>query len=165
MIEMLLAHGVDLGIPARGGSVRDYLWRLAHSLKHSQAFALRARPCTQLIFAMLPADGGCLLPHSDNPMKLLNLAVTMSPEGEWNPSFGGGTDINRPKDIQRLFNRTNQRLPFDEVDVIDTVPFRPNQALLVVRGDTSWHSIRPMTGANSRLMRKTVNINLLGTSI
>jgi hypothetical protein len=33
--------------------------------------------------------------------------------------------------------------------------------LVVIRTDTSWHSIRPMTGAGARGMRKTVNINIL----
>ena len=57
-------------------------------------------------------------------------------------------------------NRTNKRLAFDQVEVLTTIPFRPNQALIVVRSDNSWHSIAPMRGTGSTLMRKTVNINI-----
>lgn len=161
-IELLLANHIDLGIPPRGFSLRDRLWRIARGLKMGTSIPSRSRPPIQLVFAMLPAEGGSLVPHVDEPVKLLNLAIAMNPTGEWRPAFGGGTDLNRPKDPRRLFNRMNRRLDFDEVEVLDTVAYQANQGLMVVRTDSSWHSIRPMTAIASDRMRRTLNINLLG---
>lgn len=162
MIEFLLAQHVDLGIPSAGFSLGNRLWRIARGLRTGAFVPLRSRPQVQLVFAMLPADGGSLLPHVDEPVKLANLAIAMNPPGEWNSDFGGGTDLNRPKDPRLLFNRMNRRLDFSEVEVLESVAFQANQGLMVIRTDSSWHSIRPMTGTKSALLRKTLNINLLG---
>jgi hypothetical protein len=89
------------------------------------------------------------------------MALPMCAPGEWDPAPGGGTEINRPRDPRRLFNRTKAHLDFDEVETLATVPFRPNQALIVIRTDVSWHCIRPMRVAGSAAMRQTVNINLI----
>jgi hypothetical protein len=160
---MLIAHAIDLGLDPNGDPPLKRLRAAARGLWHGRLASWRARPQTEMIFTMLPADGGSLLPHTDDPAKLVNLAVTMVGPGEWDAALGGGTDVNRPKDIRRLFNRTNARLAFDDVEVLDTIPFRPNQALVVIRTDSSWHSIRPMSAAGSPRMRKTVNINILAS--
>ena len=46
------------------------------------------------------------------------------------------------------------------MDVIDTFEFTPNQGVIFVKTFNSWHSVRPMTGKGSKLMRKTLTINI-----
>jgi hypothetical protein len=46
------------------------------------------------------------------------------------------------------------------MEVLDTFEFTPNQVVVFVKTFNSWHSVRPMTGAGSPLMRKTLTINI-----
>jgi hypothetical protein len=159
--DMLLAHAIDLQIPRQPAPLAGRLLRFAKLAATRRRLPHWSRmPGTELVFAMLPADGGSLHPHTDHPSKMLNLAIPMVAPGEWDAAIGGHTNINRPKDVKRWFNRGNQWLAFDEVDVLETVPYRPNQALVVIRGDNTWHSVPPMTATGSPVMRRTVNINI-----
>ena len=109
---------------------------------------------------MLPAAGGYVIPHTDERSKIVTIVVSMMQDGEWDPTFGGGTDVNRPKDITRNFNWMNAKAEFDEMEVIDTFDFTPNQAVIFVKTFNSWHSVRPMQGNGSGAMRKTLTINI-----
>lgn len=111
-------------------------------------------------FSALPADGGNLGPHTDAPSKIVTLVVSIVEEGGWDPAFGGGTDINRPKDHALAYNHLNQMADFDDVEVIDTYDFTPNQAVVFVKTFNSWHSVRPMTGHGSDALRRTLTINI-----
>jgi len=42
--------------------------------------------------------GGMAPPHTDARRKLVTFVITMLHEGEWNPDWGGGADLNRPRD-------------------------------------------------------------------
>ena len=46
------------------------------------------------------------------------------------------------------------------MEIIDTFEFNPNQAVVFVKTFNSWHSVRPMTGKGSSLMRRTLTINI-----
>jgi hypothetical protein len=46
------------------------------------------------------------------------------------------------------------------MEVLETFPFEPNQAVVFVKTFNSWHSVRPMTGRGSPAMRKTLTINI-----
>jgi hypothetical protein len=109
---------------------------------------------------MLPADGGHILPHTDSPNKVVTLIISMVDEGEWDPAFGGGTDVNRHKDSKHNFNWTNAQGRFEDMEVIDTYEFSPNQAVMFIKTFNSWHSVRPMTGKGSAAMRRTLTINI-----
>ena len=109
---------------------------------------------------MLPVDGGHVLPHTDSPGKIVTLIVSILEDDEWDPAFGGGTDLNRHKDPERSFNRLNRQGRFEDMEVIDTFDFQPNQAVMFVRTFNSWHSVRPMTGTGSSAMRRTLTINI-----
>lgn len=161
LLDMLRAHEIDLGVSAQPLRPLVRLAHLARALRAGRLSLGPRVPRAELTFAMLPAAGGYLLPHTDHPNKLVNLAMTMVKADEWESAAGGGTDINLPKDPRRTFNRANRRLSFDEVTVLDTVPYRPNQTLIVIRTDNSWHSVPPMTAKGSAALRKTVNINIL----
>lgn len=47
------------------------------------------------------------------------------------------------------------------MDVIDTFEFTPNQAVMFVKTFNSWHSVRPMTGTDPSVLRKTLTINIV----
>jgi hypothetical protein len=158
IMDMLREHHIDLGYtyisPSR---------RLTRRLKD----LVKGRPSRQLPplksrfeFSALPADGGNLTPHTDAPTKIVTLIVSMAEEGEWNPAFGGGTDVNRPRDTRYMYNYYNELASFEDMEVLHTYPFQPNQVIVFVKTFNSWHSVRPMVGANSNSMRKTLTINI-----
>ena len=66
----------------------------------------------------------------------------------------------RPIDPRQIFNRLNARGRFEDMEILDTYPFQPNQAVMFVKTFNSWHSVRPMTGMGSKAMRKTLTINI-----
>ena len=66
----------------------------------------------------------------------------------------------RPKDITRSFNHLNKQANFEDMDVIQTFEFLPNQCLMFVKTFNSWHSVTPMSGVGSGAMRKTLTINI-----
>ena len=110
-------------------------------------------------FTMMPADGGCIKPHTDHFTKLITLVVSMARPGEWAPAWGGGTDVLRPKDISANFNYLNRQMEFAEMDVIDSYAYEPNQCVLFIKTFNSHHSVRPMTGPPTAL-RRTLTINI-----
>lgn len=110
-------------------------------------------------FAIMPANGGHILPHTDDKRKFITMVFSFIKPGEWNPSWGGGTDVLKPKDRARTYNQVNYQLPFDQVEVVKTFPFNPNQCVLFIKTYNSWHSVQPMTGPATGL-RKTVTLNI-----
>lgn len=157
VLQALKDRSLDLGYDADMSVGRQLRKRITHAGNLNwNAARLKAR----FEFSMLPANGGHILPHTDSPSKVITLVVSMIDEGEWDPAFGGGTDLNQAKDITHNFNQTNEQGRFEDMDVIDTFEFTPNQAVIFVRTFNSWHSVRPMTGTDPDAMRKTLTINI-----
>jgi hypothetical protein len=159
VMDTLRAHHIDLGY----GKPLPMRKRLIKTLKDAAKGRARPRAArlnTRFEFSMLPATGGSVTPHSDSPNKIVTLIVSMIDDGEWDSSVGGGTDINRAKSEHLSFNELNRQARFDEVEVIDSFPFTPNQAVVFVKTFNSWHSVRPMTGKEPSMMRKTLTINI-----
>jgi len=157
---MLKAHWIDLGLGEyrRGTEER---WRMLWRETRAGRFP-RISPGlrTRFEFSMLPADGGAVLPHTDTPRKMITLIVSIVGEGEWDQAYGGGTDVNRPKNDRHAFNWINAQVPFEEVDVLDTFEFQPNQCVVFVKTFNSLHSVRKMAVAGSTAMRRTLTINI-----
>jgi hypothetical protein len=158
IMDMLREHHIDLGYKYFSPTRR--LARRFKNLVRSRQLRLLPQLKSRFEFSALPADGGNLTPHTDAPTKIVTLIVSMAEEGEWNPSFGGGTDVNRPRDTQNMYNYFNELASFDDMEVLHTYPFQPNQMILFVKTFNSWHSVRPMTGNGSKAMRKTLTINI-----
>lgn len=159
VIAALAEHYVDLGYSKRKHSKPNLFTAAKRALKGKslQAYApLSAR----FEFQMMPAQGGYLLPHTDNPAKIITLVVSVIEENEWQPSFGGGTDINRPNDYKLAYNQLNRQARFEDMELLDSFDFLPNQAVIFVKTFNSWHSVRPMTGTDPSLMRRTLVINI-----
>jgi hypothetical protein len=158
VMDALKAQHIDLGQKHLSGAKRAL--KTMRNLARGRSRPLPPRLGTRFEFSMLPAAGGYIMPHTDSPSKIVTLIVSMAGETEWNPAFGGGTDVNRPKDVRLAFNRMNAQAAFEEMEVLDTFEFTPNQVVVFVKTFNSWHSVRPMTGAGSALMRKTLTINI-----
>jgi hypothetical protein len=157
ILGKLATRNLDLGYDPDMTLGRQLRKRITHAGRLNwSASRLRAR----FEFSMLPADGGHILPHTDSPSKVITFVVSMVDDGEWNPDFGGGTDVNMPKDIRSSFNWINKQGRFEDMDVIDTFEFSPNQAVIFIRTFNSWHSVRPMLGKGSSAMRRTLTINI-----
>ena len=112
-------------------------------------------------FSMLPATGGSVVPHTDNPEKVVTIVINMVAPGEWSADYGGGTDVLQPFDEALTFEHLNNRRPdFGELEVLHTYPFLPNQAVVFTKTFNSWHGVRPMTCKDKRLMRRSLTINI-----
>jgi hypothetical protein len=154
--QFLKEHHIDLKLD-------DF--RYERSLGYRRRGPIRRMLNTRVIrsrfeFSAMPASGGSILPHTDAPNKLVTLVVSFIQDGEWDePAWGGGTSMVLPKDRTRVYNHHNKYMPFEEIDVIKTFPFNPNQCVLFIKTYNSWHSVQPMTGPESAL-RKTLTINI-----
>lgn len=158
VISVLNRHHIDLGykyIPPARRLLRRLIG-VARGRLSPDAARLRAR----FEFSAMSAEGGHLNPHTDAPSKIVTLVVSMMREGEWNLAFGGGTDVNRPKEDYYRYNQLNRLATFDDMEVVHTFEYSPNQAVIFVKTYNSWHSVRPMTGDSTAPLRKTLTINI-----
>lgn len=159
VLDTLIDHNIDLGF-RHYSKAKRFLKRTKGWVTgsiHPETAKLRAR----FEFSALPADGGYLPPHTDAPTKIATMVVSILEDNEWPAEFGGGTDINRPLNASRYgFNYLNELANFDDMEVLGTYEFTPNQAVLFVKTFNSWHSVRPIRGTGSRQLRKTLTINI-----
>lgn len=160
VMQSLQSRHVDLGFSKRLSVGRRMLRGLVGKSGRGQRKIGTHRLSSRFEFSMLPANGGHVLPHTDTPSKIITIVVAMLRQGEWQPAYGGGTDVNKPKDPRQTFNLLNRKADFNEMEVLHTYPFEPNQAIVFVKTFNSWHSVRPMTGNAPQLMRRTLTINI-----
>jgi hypothetical protein len=158
VLDQLKSHHVDLGYKQRPAIPR-FARRLGYGLGGRRDYHVSLS--SRFEFSMLPADGGMVIPHTDAVSKVVTLVIPMVADGEWHPSLGGDTDINAPREDRLRFNGVNGKADFAQMDVVDSLVFGPNRALVFVRTYNSWHSVRPMTAKGSKAMRRTVTVNLL----
>ncbi len=158
--RMLCQQHIDLGLSKLNVSEAKK-WRIAwKEIKRGRFPRLPPGLRARFEFSMLPADGGHIMPHTDTPKKLITLIVSAMRDGEWDPAFGGGTEVNRTKDKDDAFNWLNKTVPFEKIDVLDVYDFAPNQCVTFVKTFNSLHCVRPMLGKGSDVMRKTLTINI-----
>ncbi len=157
VLDFLKARHIDLGLHRYKVVSRAPAARRSSALSRLQR---RTELSARFEFSMMGADGGHILPHTDTPQKLITLVFSMVRAGEWNPNWGGGTDIVLPKDRTRIYNHLNKYLGFADVEVLKTWEFTPNQCVVFVKTYNSWHSVAPMTGAGSGGLRRTLTVNI-----
>ena len=160
VLNMLRHHHIDLGLEKHRESGPVRLARALGYLVRGRLRCLRPPLRTRFEFSALPADGGAVLPHTDTPRKIITLIVSMVREGEWDPSWGGGTEVNRPKRVEDSFNWLNRQVPFEDIETLDVFPFQPNQCVVFVKTFNSLHCVRPMTGHGRNELRRTLTINI-----
>lgn len=157
-LGMLKAHNLDLGYPPPGIGEQVYL--KLRALKRGNPVPHFPRLKARFEFSAMPVTGGNILPHTDHPKKVITMVIPMLPEDAWDDAWGGGTAMVWPRDKTRIFNRVNGYLNFDEVEPIKTFPFEPNQCLVFIKTNNSWHAVFPMTGSDPKILRKTLTINI-----
>jgi hypothetical protein len=157
VMDLLRRHELDLGY--RHVPPAQRLLRRAKGLVRRRRVPAHVPLEARFEFSALPADGGNLPPHTDAPTKVVTMIVAIVEDGGWDQAYGGGTDVNQPKDEKRSFNQMNRVAGFDEMDVLHTYPFTPNQCVLFIKTFNSWHSVAPMQGPPC-LLRRTLTINI-----
>lgn len=157
VLNFLAQHHVDLGL-RRYRVVSQQPCDSRASL--ISRFKGRDELSARFEFSMMSADGGHILPHTDSPNKLVTLVFSMMAEGEWQPEWGGGTDIVLPRNRALVYNQVNRSLPFGDVDVLRTCDFTPNQCVIFIKTFNSWHSVAPMRGDGASALRKTLTVNI-----
>lgn len=167
IFKVLENNNVDLGIhnysvgkvQGKSATFKDIFRQFSFDLAKESSLS-KPKLSARFEFSMLPANGGYIKPHTDAPGKIITLVIPMVNEGDWSHSWGGGTEIMRPKDVTKSFNLLNKQLEFNEVQTVETFDFSPNQCLIFVKTFNSLHAVRPMKGDNSSFMRSTLTINI-----
>ncbi len=157
---MLRDNHIDVGLARQSPSPLKKYRRAYRDLKRGRFPRIPSGLRARFEFSMLPADGGYILPHTDTPKKLITLVFSSAKPGEWDPAFGGGTEVNRPKHCEQAFNWLNDNVPFEDVETLHTFAFGSNQCVVFVKTFNSLHCVRPMTGNGTGAMRKTLTINI-----
>jgi hypothetical protein len=156
-VDFLLSHGIDLDLDRSFESVPKRVGRALVSAARGRLPALAPRLRSRFEFSVLAADGGEVAPHTDTPKKIITLVLSMIKDGEWNSALGG-LDVNRARDERYAFNWSNRNVPWESVEVLETIPFVPNQCMIFVKTFNSLHSVRRMNEAGSDALRKSVTI-------
>lgn len=133
----------------RSDAYRDWLARMLGTDKFSLRFHWQFAP------------GGCSVsPHCDSKRKLGSHIFYLNPEGEWDPSWGGGTCVL--DDGGRLTRGTSPA--FEDFDSITTSTFVGNYSFLFRRDPHSWHGVREWTCPEGH-MRKVFTVVIDATSL
>src|SRR5207249_5186511 len=130
--------------PTAEPSIRAQFRSMISGMRRGRLALPAPRLSSRFEFSMLPSAAGCIKPHTDAPQKMITLVISMIENGEWDPSFGGETEVLRPVDRQKTFNFMNRYLEFDEVETIRTFEFMPNQGIVLVKTFNSLHAVSPM---------------------
>jgi hypothetical protein len=159
ILDSLKAEKIDLGIKRKDQQLGQRLKRIFRNVRNGRLPVTTSPIYSRFEFSVLPAKDGIVIPHTDAPKKFITLVVTMTTPGEWNPAWGGGTDILKPKDPSENYNYFNRDLPYEECETLRTVEFLPNQAMLFLKTFNSLHGVKQMTGPEGSL-RRTLTINI-----
>ena len=93
VLDELAKRSVDLGFKRR--STAQQVQRRLRALLEGRWWQGEDRLSARFEYSMLPADGGSVTPHTDNPDKIITMVVSMARPGEWDQAYGGGTEVNR----------------------------------------------------------------------
>lgn len=165
VLEMLCAHNIDLGLRRAQAATATTpattsMRQLLGNFRRREPLLSTPHLSARFEFSMLPADSGFIKPHTDSPQKIVTLVMSIMRDGEWNPAYGGSTEVLKPTDITKNFNHVNKYLEFNEVETVTAFECQPNHCVIFVKTFNSLHAVRSMTGHGSNLMRKTLTINI-----
>lgn len=157
-VEFLKENHVDLPLSEAFETSSQKMKRFFKSLKRGHLPSRGVRLRSRFEFSSLKADGGRVEPHTDAARKVITLVLSMIKDGEWDAAYGGGLDVNRAKDSRYEYNWQNKMVPWDQAEVVATIPFVPNQCTVFVKTHNSLHSVREMTQKGSKALRKSVTV-------
>jgi hypothetical protein len=156
--EFLNRNHVELPLEDAFESGSKRLKRAFRALKRGYLPSRGVRLRSRFEFSSLKADGGRVEPHTDAARKVITLVLTMIKDGEWKTEWGGGLDVNRATDMRYSYNWQNHMVPWEKLEIVDTIPFVPNQCTVFVKTHNSLHSVREMTEKGSHALRKSCTI-------
>ena len=157
-LDFLAGQNIDLQVDDALDGAGKRAKRAFRSLLAGRISNGGTRLRSRFEFSVLKADGGTVEPHTDSASKIITLVVSMIKPGEWDPSLGGGLDVNRATDNAYAFNWSNRHVPWEKIEVVENIPFVPNQCILFIKTHNSLHSVRKMNNPASDALRKTVTI-------
>jgi hypothetical protein len=157
-VAFLSANNIELEVGEAFAPAAGRFWRVVNEVSHGHLPTRGLKLRSRFEFSVLKADGGEVAPHTDTPKKIITLVLSMIKDGDWDTKYGGGLDVNRATDAKYAFNWTNRMVPWDKIEIVNTVPFVPNQCVVFVKTFNSLHSVRKMTEKGSTALRKTVTI-------
>jgi hypothetical protein len=157
-IGFLAENHIDLRLEWQNDPVKQRIIRSFKRMGRGQLPSRGVQLRTRFEFSVLKADGGEVAPHTDIPRKVITFVLSMVKDGEWKTQFGGGLDVNRATDNSYAFNWANRMVPWEKIEIIDTIPFVPNQCIIFVKTFNSLHSVRKMKESGSKALRKSVTI-------
>lgn len=136
----------------------DFLKTLALALKKLGLKPFQSGTySTRFEFSSLPAFGGMILPHRDIKAKVVTLIIPMMTSEDWNPEWGGGTDVLSPHP-GLAYPKDYQSPRMDFILHESYLPL-PNQAVVFIKSDYSWHSVGPIRGPEG-IWRRTLTVNV-----
>jgi hypothetical protein len=158
VVNQLKSQNIDLrcGHHIKGLGFRS---DIVNVLKQAKQGNLPKWISSRFEFSMMPADGGCILPHTDHPNKILTMVVGFNEDNELDDIEGAECKLCEAVDPSKSYNNVNNYMRFDEINVLKKVPITPNRALLFIKTHNSLHCVGPMKGPTGAL-RKTITINL-----
>jgi hypothetical protein len=112
---------------------------------------------TRFEFSSLPADGGGIEAHTDIPSKVFTLILPIMRAGEWDETWGGGTEVLRPVDPWRRYQ--DYREPRKAFETAETYAYAPNQCVIFIKTFNSWHAVGPIQGPVGQ-WRRTLTLNV-----
>ncbi len=137
---------------------------ISNQLKKHSSWISRIKKETEISarfeFSIMHSHKGNILPHTDDPNKIITMVISMNRNSEWNTKWGGGTQICEPKEERKIFNQKNTYLKFNDVRVLKEFPFHQNQCILFIKTYNSWHQVSPLRGPIEGPFRKTLTINI-----
>ncbi len=112
-------------------------WRLDTQRKHTP---LIERPIQLTYeFSGMPADS-FINPHTDKATKLANF-IWHFPERRWRDQDRGGTLFMTAKRRKHNVNWANFKLPFEELEILDSSETKPNRLVMFAKTGNSWHAV------------------------
>jgi hypothetical protein len=157
-VDFLKNNHVELPLSEAFETESQKMKRIVKSIGRGKIPSRALKLSSRFEFSSLKADGGMVEPHTDAARKVITLVISMVKDGEWDTAFGGGLDMNRTNDMRYAYNWENKMVPWEGLEIIDTVPFVPNQCSIFVKTHNSLHSVRPMTQKGSNALRKSVTV-------
>jgi hypothetical protein len=137
---------------------REFFESIRKVLKKNKILLPVGQYSTRFEFSWIPAKDGFILPHTDIASKVVTLILPMVKPDEWMPEWGGGTDVLKPKYDDKKY--TDYKNPLEDFDIVRTYPYEPNQCVIFIKSENSWHSVGPFKGINNKIFRKTLTVNV-----
>ena len=116
-------------------------------------------PSTHSCHLEIVADrcGYALLPHVDMPQKLITCLIYLADQGQnlalGTSLYGAAPRAKHPaKPNATDDDKQPQHPPLsrDDFVLVQTVPYRPNTALIFAPGDNTWHGVEEVSGDETR---------------